>query len=53
MSDKSPKTIATINFKGGVGKTTVTWCLGDILSAMSNEQVLILILMPKCHSHRQ
>lgn len=23
---KSPKTIATINFKGGVGKTTVTWC---------------------------
>jgi hypothetical protein len=22
--NKSPKTIATINFKGGVGKTTVT-----------------------------
>ena len=27
------KTIATINFKGGVGKTTVTWCLGDVLAA--------------------
>ncbi len=34
MPDKSPRTIATINFKGGVGKTTVTWCLGDVLSVM-------------------
>lgn len=42
--DKSPKTIATINFKGGVGKTTVTWCLGDVLSSMSNEQVLMFDL---------
>jgi hypothetical protein len=31
--NKSPKTIATINFKGGVGKTTVTWCLADTLKA--------------------
>jgi hypothetical protein len=30
MAVKSPKTIATINFKG-VGKTTVTWCLADTL----------------------
>lgn len=42
--DKSPKTIATINFKGGVGKTTVTWCLADILSSMSNERVLMFDL---------
>lgn len=35
------KTIATINFKGGVGKTTVTWCLGDILSTYSDFNVLL------------
>lgn len=44
MPDRSPKTIATINFKGGVGKTTVTWCLGDVLSTMSNERVLMFDL---------
>ena len=44
MPDKSPKTIATINFKGGVGKTTVTWCLGDVLSSMSNQNVLMFDL---------
>lgn len=38
------KTIATINFKGGVGKTTVTWCLGDILSTFSDAKVLIFDL---------
>ena len=38
------KTIATINFKGGVGKTTVTWCLGDVLSTFSNSRVLIFDL---------
>jgi len=41
---KSPKTIATINFKGGVGKTTVTWCLGDVVSAFSNAKVLMFDL---------
>jgi chromosome partitioning protein len=44
MTDRSPRTIATINFKGGVGKTTVTWCLGDVLSSMSNERVLMFDL---------
>ncbi|MCX7045481.1 MAG: ParA family protein [Candidatus Sumerlaeota bacterium] len=44
MSGKSPKTIATINFKGGVGKTTITWCLGDILSSMSSDHVLMFDL---------
>ena len=44
MPDKSPKTIATINFKGGVGKTTVAWCLGDVLSTMSKERVLMFDL---------
>lgn len=38
------KTIATINFKGGVGKTTVTWCLGDILSTYERSKVLLFDL---------
>jgi chromosome partitioning protein len=39
------KTIATINFKGGVGKTTVTWCLADILANYgSNSNVLVFDL---------
>jgi len=38
------KTIATINFKGGVGKTTVTWCLGDMLSTYSDFKVLLFDL---------
>jgi chromosome partitioning protein len=38
------KTIATINFKGGVGKTTVTWCLGDVLSTYSKSKVLLFDL---------
>lgn len=38
------KTIATINFKGGVGKTTVTWCLGDVLSQRWNSNCLLFDL---------
>ena len=44
MARKNPKTIATINFKGGVGKTTVTWCLGDVVSEFSNAKVLLFDL---------
>lgn len=40
----NPKTIATINFKGGVGKTTVTWCLGDVISSFSDAKVLLFDL---------
>lgn len=42
--NKSPKAIATINFKGGVGKTTVTWCLADTLASFSNANVLMFDL---------
>jgi len=42
--NKSPKTIATINFKGGVGKTTVTWCLADTLATYSDASVLMFDL---------
>lgn len=38
------KTIATINFKGGVGKTTVTWCLGDVLSLYYRSKILLFDL---------
>jgi chromosome partitioning protein len=41
---KSPKSIATINFKGGVGKTTCTWCLGDLLSTFGQSNVLLFDL---------
>ncbi|MEP0829515.1 MAG: ParA family protein [bacterium] len=44
MAGHSPKTIATINFKGGVGKTTVTWCLGDIVSSFTEAKVLLFDL---------
>lgn len=41
---KAPKTIATINFKGGVGKTTVTWCLADVVSSFTDSRVLMFDL---------
>lgn len=44
MPVRSPKTVATINFKGGVGKTTVTWCLADSLSSYSDANVLMFDL---------
>ena len=44
MTRENPKTIATINFKGGVGKTTVTWCLGDIISDFTDSKVLMFDL---------
>lgn len=36
------KTIATINFKGGVGKTTITWALGNIAALPKTHRVLLL-----------
>lgn len=41
---KPPKTIATINFKGGVGKTTVTWCLGDLVSTLGGIPLILFDL---------
>jgi chromosome partitioning protein len=39
-----PTTIATINFKGGVGKTTVTWCLANVAAATMNYPTLLFDL---------
>jgi ATPases involved in chromosome partitioning len=44
VNEKPPKTIATINFKGGVGKTTVTWCLGDLISTYADADTLLFDL---------
>jgi len=41
---KPPKTIATINFKGGVGKTTITWCLGDYISTYQKDNTILFDL---------
>jgi chromosome partitioning protein len=47
MPENSPKAIAIINPKGGVGKTTATWCLGEVLSSTSNQNVLMFDLDPQ------
>jgi chromosome partitioning protein len=39
-----PVTIATINFKGGVGKTTVTWCLANVAAATMQHPTLLFDL---------
>lgn len=44
MSNKNPKLVATINFKGGVGKTTVTWCMADTLALSPGQRVLMFDL---------
>ena len=36
-----PKIIATINFKGGVGKTTMTWGIGDYISTYRDNNVIM------------
>ncbi|MEW5880425.1 MAG: ParA family protein [Pseudomonadota bacterium] len=38
------KTIATINFKGGVGKTTATWALGQVASQEAGINTLMFDL---------
>ena len=40
------KTIATTNILGGAGKTTVAWCLGDLLSTVNKCRVLLFDLDP-------
>lgn len=43
-TSQSPKLIATLNFKGGVGKTTITWCMADTLALFPNQRVLMFDL---------
>jgi chromosome partitioning protein len=43
-SGKEPamKSIATVNFKGGVGKTTVSWILAKYAAEKRNKKVLVM-----------
>jgi len=41
------KVISTLNFKGGVGKTTVTWLLGRYLSERQMKSVLVIDADPQ------
>ena len=36
------KAIATVNFKGGVGKTTITWLLAKYASEKMNKKILVM-----------
>lgn len=42
--------IATINLKGGVGKSTTTVAVGEVLSAVFNKKVLIIDLDPQTNA---
>lgn len=41
------KKYAIINFKGGVGKTTITWLLGSYLHLYRNKKILLVDLDPQ------
>jgi chromosome partitioning protein len=43
MPTKSPQSIAIINFKGGVGKTTTTWCISNVLTSALNSNLSVLM----------
>ncbi|MBD3342816.1 MAG: AAA family ATPase [Candidatus Lokiarchaeota archaeon] len=42
MKGTAMKSIATINFKGGVGKTTITWLLAKYVAEVKKKKVLVV-----------
>jgi chromosome partitioning protein len=46
----APKTIAIINMKGGVGKTTLTWNLAQHLFSIHNKRVLVVDMDPQANA---
>lgn len=46
--EKHPRSIAIINYKGGVGKTTVTYLLGLYLSLETARKVLLIDIDAQC-----
>lgn len=47
-SIKHPRSVAVVNYKGGVGKTTVTYLLGLYLSLKTGREVLIVDIDAQC-----
>lgn len=45
---KHPRSICIINYKGGVGKTTITALLGIYLSQVAKKKVLLFDIDPQC-----
>lgn len=48
VHDKHRGSVCVINYKGGVGKTTVTALLGIYLSQVARKKVLLLDIDPQC-----
>jgi cellulose biosynthesis protein BcsQ len=48
VHEKHPGSICVINYKGGVGKTTVTALLGIYLSKIAKKKVLLFDIDPQC-----
>lgn len=45
---KHPRSIAVVNYKGGVGKTTVTYLLGLYLALQTGRKVLLIDIDAQC-----
>src|SRR5437870_2282857 len=45
---KHPGSISVVNYKGGVGKTTIACLLGYYLAEMTRKRVLLFDIDPQC-----
>jgi cellulose biosynthesis protein BcsQ len=48
QSEKHPGSICVVNYKGGVGKTTVSCLLGYYLAETTKKKVLLFDIDPQC-----
>ena len=47
-SNKHPRSVAIVNYKGGVGKTTVTYLLGLYIALETGRRVLLIDIDAQC-----